>query len=182
MPDASNPWRPVVFAWLVAETNDGQLTARGIPEKAIAAAETLFRATSDRSAPVVRRSLGGNRPQVALAAIPSELDVAIDIGRRLLGTQWPSRLAVQVGLDFGPVLAAGGEPSEDRLKELSTGGGPLEVPDGIVVASAAFTMEARFREALDTAPIALGRVARAAAGVRLLPSAEIFALRAPPTA
>jgi len=78
------------------------------------------------------------------------------------------------------VLSTGGEPNEDRLKELNTDSGPLEVPDNIIVASAAFIMAARFRGILGTPPIALGRVSRGAtaAGVRLLPSAEIFALRA----
>ncbi|HWL83761.1 MAG TPA: TRAFs-binding domain-containing protein [Roseomonas sp.] len=176
----ADPWRPVVLAWLLAESNDGQLSARGIPEKAIAAAEAVVRANAGQSTAVLRRLLGGNRPQIAIAAIPSSLDNALELAHTLLAAKWPARLAVQVALDFGPVLSSGGEPNEDRLKELNTGSGPLEVPDNIIVASAAFIMAARFGAILGTSPIALGRVSRgaAAAGLRLLPSAEIFALRA----
>ena len=93
--------------------------------------------------------------------------------------QWREDVALQVTLDFGPVLAPNGKPNEDRLKDLDFGSGPLEVPNGIPVASAASTMEARLvlGEALST--IALGRVARldaASSAIQLLPSTAIYAL------
>jgi len=55
--------------------------------------------------------------------------------------------------------------------------GPLEVPDGVLIASASFVMEARLEIGIPV--VALGRVTRLnskTSGVALLPSAEIYAL------
>jgi len=72
---AADPWRPVVLVWLLAETNDGQLSARGIPEKAIAAAEAVVRAKAGQSTAVLRRLLAetGRRsrsPRFRRASMP----------------------------------------------------------------------------------------------------------------
>lgn len=175
----NTPWRPIVFAWLLAGGGDAQMSARGVTDESVERIDAMVRANVDPGTPVLRRSLGGNRPQLALVAVPDSLPAAIATAERLLLAQWREDVAVQVTLDFGPVLASNGKPNEDRLKDLDFGSGPLEVPNGIPVASAAFTMEARLMlgEALST--IALGRVARLDSGsgaIQLLPSTAIYAL------
>lgn len=173
------PWRPIVFAWLLSAGGNEQMTARGVTDESIERIEAMVRANVDPGTFVLRRSVGGNRPQLAFVAVPETLSAAMATAERLLRAQWREDVAVQVTLDFGPVLAASGKPSEDRLKDLDFASGPLEVPVGITVASAAFTMEARLALGQALSTIALGRVARldtASGGVQLLPSTAIYAL------
>jgi hypothetical protein len=157
------------------------MSARALTDASIAAAERAMRACVDAGVFVTRRSLRGNRPQVALVAVPDDLQRAIVIAGRLLCANWPKETAAQVTLDFGPVLGSDGRPHEDRFRELDTGAGPLEVPDGTLVASAAFAMEARLASNVAGSIVALGRVARlvSAAGPMLLPSTEIYAMPMP---
>lgn len=172
-------WRPVVFAWLLAESGEAPLSAKGIAAAAIGEIETIVQANVEPGTFVLRRVLAGNRPQTALVAIPPDIGTAIATAQRLLSASWPGGITVQLTLDLGPVLGSQGKPNEDRLKDLDIGSGPLEVPEHTLVASAAFTMEARLTLGETLSIVALGRVARletGAGGVQLLPSAEIYAL------
>jgi hypothetical protein len=183
MKESPGPCRPVVFAWLLrADGGDSQLSARGISDEVVEATEALLRETVGPHTFVLRRLLGGNRPQCALVALPPAPADAIAIAERLLQSAKLPRVGLQITLDFGPVLAGTGQPHEDRLKDLDMGGGPLEVPDSALVASAAFTMEARLALGATLPIVALGRVARlesAAGAVPLLPSTEIYAVASP---
>jgi CRP-like cAMP-binding protein/tetratricopeptide (TPR) repeat protein len=178
---ADATWRPVVFAWLLAESGDAPLSAKGIAAEAIGEIETIVQANVEPGTFVLRRVLAGNRPQTALVAIPADIGTAIATAQRLLSASWPGGITVQLALDLGPVLGSQGKPNEDRLKDLDIGSGPLEVPERTLVASAAFAMEARLALGEALSIVALGRVARlesGAGGVQLLPSAEIYALDA----
>ena len=180
VPRAASPWRPIVLAWLLgADSAEGHLSARGVSETAIRDAEVGFAAAAGPDMFVLRRTLGGNRPQSALVAVAPDLEAALDLAERLRRIAWPQRIAAQVALDFGPVLGANGLPNEERLKDLDTGNGPLEAPDRLLLASASFTMEARLALGTTVSAVALGRVARlesAASAVQLLPSTEIYAV------
>ena len=135
-----------------------------------------------RAAPlqaVLRRMLGGNRPQCALVAVAGDAAAAIELAERLQRTNWPNSVAVQITLDFGPVLAPNGTANEERLKDLDTGGGPLEAPESLLLASATFAAEARLVLGETLSTVALGRVARLdtqTSAVQLLPSTEIYAV------
>ena len=175
-------WRPVILVWLFTPNGkQGHMSARALSDESIAAAEAIIRSNVDSGMSVMRRALRGNRPQVALVAIPNDMQTAVEVAGRLLRAPWPKDLVAQVTLDFGPVLGHDGKPHEDRLRELDIGAGPLEVPDGTLVASAAFAMEARLGLNVAGSIVALGRVARLASsgGPMLLPSTEIYALHVP---
>jgi hypothetical protein len=151
-----------------------------VSDRAIDAAEAKVKAAAGAKATVLRRLLGGNRPQAALVVVAQDTGSALDLAAKLAETTWAPGVTAQVTLDYGPVMAgAGGTPNEERLKDLDTGGGPLEAPEGLLLASAAFTMEARLALGPAMSVVALGRVARvepSATAVQLLPSTEIYAV------